>query len=159
MSIINLLPARDLLDAVPLGNLALSTVFENSQSFGTDESQCGIQMTANGIYSFSAEASTIPFWQDVNFGTEWIDDGGASAAQFEAMLTALNIGSAINLQFTGWTGFLDWQPCNQTLNLTDTNQDPAFSAGGFIVQLDIREIATPANTVNDTASMTCTNDF
>lgn len=149
----------DLASAIaPVGNLALSTVFENSQSFGTDTSECGIQLLSSGIYQFSAEASLTPIWQDVNFGTEWIDDGGASAGQFEAMLTALNIGSAINLQFVGWSGFLEWQPCNQTLSLEDVNADPNPSAGGFIVQLDIRQIAVPANSVTDTASMTCTND-
>jgi len=142
----------------PPGNLALSTIFQNSQSFGVNTSECGFRITPGGVYQFSAEPTLTPFWQDVNFGTEWIDDGGASAAQFEAMITALNIGSVINPQFIGFAGFGVWQAVTQNLGYRDDNNTPAPSAGGFIVQLDIREIAVPGNTVNDTASMTCTND-
>jgi hypothetical protein len=144
--------------AAPPGNLTMTNIFENSQSFGTDQSECGIRMLANGNYQWSAEASFTPFWNDQDFGTEWIDDGGASAEQFEARVVPLNIGSLKSPVWVGWSGFNEWQPCNQTLQFSDQNGDAAPSAGGFIVDVEVREIAVPGNTDTSQAAMTCTND-
>ncbi len=148
---------------IPAGNLDLpANVFENIASFGTNESNCGIRVGSNGVYQFSVEADTIiPFWQDysVPFPNDfWLDDGGASAAQFEAMLDPLNIGSLLNPVWEGWSGFNQWLPCNQNLSLLDANNFFAPSGGGFIVQVHIREIAVPGNTVNGEAAMTCMNN-
>jgi hypothetical protein len=136
--------------SIPAGNIALSNVFQTVQDFGNDLSNIGIRLTPGGIYQFSAEAGTgTPFWQDVNFGTEWVDDGGASNAQFEAQLVLLNGGSVNNPQFTGWSGYNDWQPITQNLAWTDINDIPATSSIGVIIQVEVREIATPANIVTD----------
>jgi hypothetical protein len=133
---------------VALGNVTLqANVFENIQSFGTDASNVGVRLTPGGIYQFSAEANTgTPLWQDVQFGTQWIDDGGASAAFFEAQLVPLNVGN-LSPVFTGWSGFNEWLPVTQNLELVDANLDPATSTHGGIVQVEIREIAIPANIV------------
>ncbi len=133
---------------VALGNLTLqANVLQNIQSFGTDASNVGVRLTPGGIYQFSAEADTgTPLWQDVQFGTQWIDDGGASAAFFEAQLVPLNVGN-LSPAFTGWSGFNEWLPVTQNLELVDANLDPAIATHGGIVQVEIREIATPANIV------------
>lgn len=141
--------ASVLVPPVAAGNIALqANVFENVQSFGTDQGVVGLRLTPGGIYQFSAEADTLtPFWQDVNFGTEWVDDGGASNAQFEAQLVLLNGGSMVNPTFVGWSGYDEWLPITQNLEFYDFNDVPATSSNGGIIQVEVREIATPANIV------------
>lgn len=144
---------------VALGNLSLAAnVFQNISSFGTDQSVIGVRLTPGGVYQWTAEADTLtPLWQDNNFGTEWIDDGGASAAFFEAQLVPLNVGG-LTPSFTGWSGFNDWQPCNQILDMTGPNSTPATSTNGGIVDVQIREIATPANIVTGVYEGNATNE-
>lgn len=138
----------------PLGNIALeASVFENVQSFGTDQGVVGIRLTPGGRYQFVAEADTLNpagFWQDINFGTNWVDDGGASAALFEAQIVILNGGSLLNPTYVGWSGANDWQPITQNLEFYDFNDAPAVSSNGGIMQVEVREIATPANIVTGT---------
>lgn len=123
---------------IPLGTLTLTNVTDNSS-----ESSLGVRTLANGVFQFNNG-----IWNDNDFGVEWIDDGGASAAQFEAQLEDLN--TTETLTFLGWSGFDDWQPCNQTLQ--------AFGdfATGFqmILNLHIREIANTSNTVTSFLNMT-----
>ncbi len=147
----------------PPGNLSLpANLFENVMSSGTNLSNVGIRLNPNGQYEFSAEVDTItPFWQEysIPFPNDfWLDDGGASAAQFEAMLDPLNIGNLLNPVWEGWTTFNEWLPVNQPLSLLDANNFPAISTAGFIVQVHIREIAVPLNTVDGEAAMTASND-
>jgi hypothetical protein len=131
------------------GNIALeANVFEFAQSFGTDLGNYGIRLTANGRYEFSAEANTgTPFWQGINFGTNWVDDAGASNALFEAQLVLLNGGSVNNPVFTGWSGYDEWLPLTQDLEWLDINDQPATSSNAVIIQVEVREIAVPGNIV------------
>ena len=146
--------------SIPLGTIALqANVSEAVQSFGSDLSNIGIRLTSGGEYNFSAEADTgTPFWQGINFGTNWIDDSGASAAFFEAQLVLLNGGSVNNPQFTGWTGYNQWLTITQTLAWTDINDIPATSSIGVIISVEVREIATPANIVTSTYEGTADNE-
>lgn len=143
--------ATPITPSVPAGNIALAAnVFENVQSFGTDQGVVGVRLTPGGIYQWVAEADTLnpgAFWQDNNFGTEWVDDGGASNAQFEAQIVVLNGGSLLNPTYVGWSGAGDWQPITQNLEFYDFNDAPATSSNGGIMQVEVREIATPANIV------------
>jgi hypothetical protein len=137
--------------APPAGNIALqANTFENVQSFGTDQGVVGIRVTPTGGYQFVAEPDTLNpggFWQSINFGTNWIDDGGASAAQFEAQLNPLNTGGMFNPTFTGWAGYNQWLPITQNLEFYDFNDQPASSSNGGIVEVHVRQIAVPANIV------------
>jgi hypothetical protein len=134
----------------PAGNIALAaSVFQNVQSFGTDQGVVGFRLTPGGIYQWVADPDTLvpTFWQDENFGIEWVDDGGASNAQFEAQIVPLNIGSVVNPTFIGWAGYNTWLPLTQNLGWYDFNDVPATSSNGGIIQVEVREIATPANIV------------
>ncbi len=136
--------------SIPAGNISLSNIFENIQSFGTDESVVGVRITPTGFWEFVAEPDTLDpsgFWQTRNFGVDWIDDGGASAAQFESQLVPLNIGGVVNPTFIGWAGYNTWLPITQILGWYDFNDQPAPSSNGGILEVQIREITTPANIV------------
>lgn len=139
---------------VPAGNIALAaSIFENVQSFGTDQGVVGVRLTPGGVYQWVAVADTLNpagNWQDENFGTEWVDDGGASNAQFEAQITILNGGSLLNPTYVGWSGPGEWLPITQNLEFYDFNDAPATSSNGGIMQVEVREIATPANIVSGT---------
>ena len=137
----------------PAGNIALqANVFQNAVSFGTDQSVVGIRVTPIGNYEYCADADVLfpAFWNTVNFGTNWVDDGGASAAQFEAQLIPLNIGGVLNPTFIGWAGYNTFLPITQILGWYDFNNAPAVSSNGAILQIEVREIAVPANTVTGT---------
>ena len=146
---------------VPAGNIALAA---NSgqfvQSFGSDLSNHGLRLTSGGEFSISAEADTgTPFWQAVNFGVEWIDDSGASNAQFEAQLVLLNGGSVNSPQFTGWSGYNDWQTITQDLEWWDINDIPAVSSIAVIIEIQVREIADTGNIVTSTYQGGADNEF
>jgi hypothetical protein len=146
---------------IPPGNIALAAnTFQSVQSFGTNESIIGIRLIPGGFYQYLAEPTNLTiFWTDINLGTNWIDDGGASAAQFEAQLVPLNVASMQPEVWTGWTGFNQWLPCNQILSMSSFNGVPAFSTNSFIVDVQIRQISTPANIVTGVADINSTNEL
>ena len=148
---------------IPPGNITLqANVFQNVQSFGTDQGVVGIRVTPGGVYQYVAEPDTInpgPFWQDVQFGVQWIDDGGASAAQFEAQLVPLNTGGMLNPTFVGWAGYNTWLPITQSLEFYDFNNAPAISSNGGILQVEVREIAVPGNIVTSVWEGHADNEF
>ena len=146
---------------VPAGNIALeANVFEFNQSFGTDLGNYGIRLTAAGGYEFSATPDSFnPFWESINFGTNWVDDGGASNAQFEAQLVLLNGGAVNSPQFTGWSGYNDWQTITQNLEWLDVNDQPAQSSNAVIIQVEVREIADTGNIVTSNYQGGMDNEF
>jgi hypothetical protein len=146
---------------VPAGNIALQgSVFEFGQSFGTDLSNYGIRVTAAGGYEFSATPDTTnPTWNSINFGTNWVDDGGASNDQFEAQLVLLNGGSVNSPVFTGWSGYNDWQTIDQDLEWLDINDQPAFATNSVIIEVQVREIADTGNIVTSVYEGGMDNDF
>lgn len=126
-----LLKKAGFMGGVPLGILTLTNV-NNADSTGS----IGVRTLANGNFQWNNDV-----WNDNDFGTEWVDDGGATASQFESQLATLN--TTASLTFIGWSGFSDWQPCDQTNSALDT------SASGLqiIANLQVREIANTANIV------------
>ena len=133
---------------------------EFTVSFGTNETIIGIRLLATGEYQYLADPSSDPFtnWISINPGTNWINDGGATAAQYEAQLRVQSFPDEA-IDFVGWSGFNDYQPCNQTLQMTTFDGRSAFSSQSFNVLVDVREIATPANIVTGQAIVSSSNEF
>jgi hypothetical protein len=118
-------------DGPELGTLSISTI-SNADS----EQGFGFRITTDGLYSYYNG-----IWNDTSFGVDWIDDGGATNSFFEAQVEELN--STASITWTGWSGFNDWQSCDQNLQMDDM-----FAEGTqILVNVHIREIADTGNSV------------
>jgi hypothetical protein len=132
---------------------------QSVMSFGTDETIIGVRLLATGEYQYLADPSSDPDtnWVSINSGTNWINDGGTTAALYEARLRLQAIPDEA-MTFIGWTGINEWQSCNQTLSMTTFDGRPALSSQNFDALVDIREIATPANTVTGRIIVSSSNE-
>ena len=80
---------------IPPGNLFMTAnEFRADPGGGNATAVMGIRIMPAGFWQTLNVPGLVQFpWTDVGaFGVEWIDDGGASAAQFETQLVPLNIG-------------------------------------------------------------------
>ena len=131
--------------APPPGNIALSAVFNADAPAFVGY---GFRLTPGGSFDWTNDGGV--FWNENGFGTEWVDDGGVSNAQFEARVENLNCISANGFVFTGWSGFAPsftaWLPITETLQMHDYQADGG-SGDQIIAELYVREIAVPGNIV------------
>ena len=133
----------------PIGAaLKLSNIFvSDSDPVSPFYSEAGFQLTNGGLF----RTNTGGVYSNVESGLQWIDDGGATAGEYESYFT--KTGGLATLT----VGTLDtWQ----TLSTTRTWYISSSASGFQSLQgtLTVREIANPSNSVSCSVTLQIEND-
>ena len=131
----------------PAATLALNALASFDSDFSAPWSSTGkIQVNSNG----DVEEWALGTWLAQNSGTEWIDDAGATAADYECFLTKVS-----GTDPSSGDSLDTWYDCDTSRNWTWLNNIEATQS--FAGTLTIREKIHHANAVSASVTITLTN--